>query len=73
MGSTSTSGRYSDGEAPWANEQVLIGSGRGLAGRGSRTTILPPRAYSAFSRLGKSGTVIMLPFEAMGLAPSTKK
>ena len=41
--------------------------------RGSTTTIRPPRALRARSRLGKSGTVISEPFEAIGLAPSTRK
>ena len=41
--------------------------------RGSTTTIRPPRALRARSRFGKSGTVISEPFEAIGLAPNTRK
>ena len=37
--------------------------------RGSTTTIRPPRALRARSRLGKSGTVISEPLDAIGLAP----
>ena len=41
--------------------------------RGSNTTIRPPRALSARTRFGKSGTVISEPLEAIGLAPKTRK
>ena len=37
------------------------------------TTIRPPRFFRARSRAGKSGTVIRLPLEAIGLAPKTRK
>ncbi len=39
--------------------------------RGSTTISLPPRALSALAWPRKSGTVHMLPFEAIGFAPST--
>ena len=41
--------------------------------RGSSTTIRPPRACSSRTRAGKSGTVISEPFDAIGLAPITRK
>lgn len=40
---------------------------------GSITTMRPPRACSSFTRFPKSGTVIMDPFDAIGLAPRTRK
>ncbi len=41
--------------------------------RGSTTTTLPPRDWIAFSRRATSGTVIMLPLEAIGLPPRIRK
>ncbi len=41
--------------------------------RGSKTTISPSRFFRSRSRFGKSGTVIREPFEAIGLAPKTRK
>ncbi len=41
--------------------------------RGSTTTRRPPRAFSALRRSGIPGAVIMLPFEASGLAPRARK
>ena len=57
------------GRMKWCSVATLAVSVR----RGSKTTICPPRALSSRSRLGKSGTVISEPLEAIGLAPKTRK
>jgi hypothetical protein len=41
--------------------------------RGSTTTTVPPRAWIASSRPGKSGAVHSDPFDAYGLAPSISR
>ena len=41
--------------------------------RGSTTTSLPPRAFSAAIRPRMSGAVISEPFDASGLAPSISR
>ena len=57
------------GRTKWCSEATLAVSVR----RGSNTTIRPPRFFRSRSRLGKSGTVISEPLDAIGLAPKTRK
>ncbi len=57
------------GRTKWCSSATFAVSVR----RGSKTTILPPRFFRSRSRLGKSGTVISEPLEAIGLAPKTRK
>ena len=57
------------GRTKWCSSATFAVSVR----RGSNTIIRPPRFFSSRTRLGKSGTVISEPFEAIGLAPKTRK
>jgi hypothetical protein len=57
------------GRTKWCSSATFAVSVR----RGSKTTIFPPRFFSSRRRLGKSGTVISDPLEAIGLAPKTRK